>query len=657
MPETTDATATASDSSGRRRGFDWSWQNAAVGLAGLCLFVLITSPLPVGNPFTSGSGPLADNVHRALDYSWELVLQHADVTRMRFGRDIVFTYGPLGSLAAPIFYPAGYTQLLTLSTAFTASLAAAWLLHARRRGTNALAYLLSAWIAGTAIASDYDLLPDVAPLLLLAIYLQSPLDRRLPKASLLIVSVLCGVALLIKSTLFMSVGVVSIYLIADMAWARRSIPWPAAVIGFSAIATWFLRGQQAHDLAPYLRHSLQIISGYGEMALPTSLFHLCLWLAAAIALLWQLWAVFRGRWSRPRAAAAEAAVGCLVFLFFKHGFVRGDPYHVGNASLCLGLLTLLMWPMIGWNRSTAQCVLLASLFFLVGTTSLYDQLAATPADVRDRMFALLNYRREVRQARQDYTALQTAFRRQIQLPELSGTVDVYPIAQAVVFLMGWDYHPRPIFQSYSAYTMPLAEMNARFIASDRAPEHILFDVAPLDNRFPSQDDGYSWLDLFRHYQPHAGEYPDFLVLDHRASPRVIELTPLLDATSHFGQPVPVPDENGEPIWVQIDIPAGVIRSAASFIFREAAFHIEVTDSAKTTNTYRLVASTAGGGFLLSPVVATKTDMGGVFAELDGRPFPPLPRVTQIRLLGGITAPGDYSIRLYALHAQAAANHS
>src|SRR5690348_10717885 len=40
-----------------------------------------------------------------LDYSWQLALNVAFADRLAFGRDVVFTYGPLGLLYAATCYP------------------------------------------------------------------------------------------------------------------------------------------------------------------------------------------------------------------------------------------------------------------------------------------------------------------------------------------------------------------------------------------------------------------------------------------------------------------------------------------------------------------------------------------------------------------------
>ena len=74
------------------------------------------------------------------------------------------------------------------------------------------------------------------------------------------------------------------------------------------------------------------------------------------------------------------------------------------------------------------------------------------------------------------------------MPQLNGDVDVYPWQQDVVFAYGLHYHPRPVIQSYSAYTPKLAEINAAFLRDGQSAENILFRVESFCMQYPSLDD-------------------------------------------------------------------------------------------------------------------------------------------------------------------------
>ena len=58
------------------------------------------------------------------------------------------------------------------------------------------------------------------------------------------------------------------------------------------------------------------------------------------------------------------------------------------------------------------------------------------------------------------------------IPEAPGSADVFQALSGLAVVHGLDYRPRPVFQSYAAYTPTLAKYNADFLKSDRAPQFV-----------------------------------------------------------------------------------------------------------------------------------------------------------------------------------------
>jgi hypothetical protein len=56
-----------------------------------------------------------------------------------------------------------------------------------------------------------------------------------------------------------------------------------------------------------------------------------------------------------------------------------------------------------------------------------------------------------------------AIRAHPPLPSLSGTTDIYSVGQSALLANRLEWSPRPIFQSYVAYTPALQERNARYL--------------------------------------------------------------------------------------------------------------------------------------------------------------------------------------------------
>ena len=76
---------------------------------------------------------------------------------------------------------------------------------------------------------------------------------------------------------------------------------------------------------------------------------------------------------------------------------------------------------------------------------------------------------------------------QFPLPPSIGSVEVYPWDVWLPLIHDLPYRPRPVFQSYAAFTTKLSEMNARHLISAK-PETLLFQVKTIDGRLPTVDD-------------------------------------------------------------------------------------------------------------------------------------------------------------------------
>ncbi len=79
----------------------------------------------------------------------------------------------------------------------------------------------------------------------------------------------------------------------------------------------------------------------------------------------------------------------------------------------------------------------------------------------------------------------------------------------------WERYARarlpPIPQSFEAYHPYLSKQNASFFRGPNRPDFVFFDIAPIDTRYPSAADPFSWLALMDCYLP-AGKSGRYLVL-------------------------------------------------------------------------------------------------------------------------------------------------
>jgi len=188
--------------------------------------------------------------------------------------------------------------------------------------------------------------------------------------------------------------------------------------------------------------------------------------------------------------------------------------------------------------------------------------------------------------------------------DIHGSADVYPLSQTVALPQGLTCRPRPVFQSFSAYTPALAEMNAAHLRSDRAADHILFDVWTIDGRFPSQDDSLSWPELFTRYdiKRMAGQY---ILMEKSVTPRHYELIPIAETVAKFDEGINIPSMSGGPIWVRIDIARSLWGNVMTTLYRPPRVSLTVFTRSGRAYGGRLITAMARAGFLLSPLVENR----------------------------------------------------
>jgi hypothetical protein len=196
-------------------------------------------------------------------------------------------------------------------------------------------------------------------------------------------------------------------------------------------------------------------------------------------------------------------------------------------------------------------------------------------------------------------------RRKFPIPLIDGSVDVYSYNQTAILAHGLHYYPRPVIQSYSAYTPELAELNAAHLRSKLAPDNILFQVASIDNHYPALDDNCSWPELLTRYDitDITGTNQSFVLMKRSPAPRKYQMTLLENTNIPFGKPVALSPLNAGPIWVEIEINKSLPGTVISTLYKPPVLLLTVSLRDGQQRDFRLIPGMARSGFLLSPLVS------------------------------------------------------
>lgn len=559
------------------------------------------------------------------DSSWEMALNEAWARGFDFGR-VVFTYGPYSFLSAEQYHPDTYGALMVCSLLLGAILFL--LLRHIELGSKRTVHV--AFILLCLIASGYTSSPDVRFICYGFLFLVAAVGRPRSGAdavgdSLLLSSSVIlnlaafslGLICLVKATYALEAGVMVVLSMVVLYGTERRPLVPAILVSFSLglVLFWLIAGQSLAELPRYFLNQAQVAVGYGQaMSAGESLLPAALFLASSIPL-----AIAIERDLQPPAAGKCAmAIGMafILFLSFKEGFVRQDDLHVMTAAEVLFILPW-CWPFDRvdlWRHAQAvAAACTAAVFMLLFPRALDLQAKAAEFEhflhCSDRGPVVCPI--QTGWLQKTYGLSLARLAEQVPLPNVRGTVDVYTTSQYLAIANGYRWDPRPVLQSYSAYTPALARLNAAHLTAAQAPDGVLFALDTIDFRLPALADGPSWPVLLSQYsvdwlgnrrQPSGGQ--PLAYLRHKPDWKQITVirTPLLERTAALGQRVGLP-RSGAVLFAKIDIRPGVYGRFEQVLFKDPQLYINFEFPDGGMASYRLIPGMARAGFVISPVVA------------------------------------------------------
>ena len=221
----------------------------------------------------------------------------------------------------------------------------------------------------------------------------------------------------------------------------------------------------------------------------------------------------------------------------------------------------------------------------------------------------------------------------------SETLDVFGSEQGVALLNDFNYRPRPVFQSYSAYNEFLILANRRFYQGPKSPRFVLMKLQTIDGRIVAGDDSAALEFILRYYQPLLAER-GYLLLKKRDLPNVFLERSLVERKSvKFSDRIDIPASDSN-YWIQIAWQTNWRGKLQEMIYQPSEVMIELTDQDGSLHSYRLTHQIASTGFLLQPFLNETSD---VVEALSGKS---IPRVKSFRLLnesGNLAESFDYKL--------------
>jgi hypothetical protein len=438
---------------------------------------------------------LALEPHPGLDNSWQAALHMALHDGITFGDHLVFTYGPLGFLSVPTLWYAGTGAIALVYTVLIRFALVVAVFAGARRSYGPIAGFICALL----VACASEVTPETVPFVVFSVWVVNSVadDRRLA-ASMAVAGAVAGLELLNKESIGIEIAVLAL-IVALAARGRRGRNVAIMLCGLvgTLLTGWIATGQRLDALPAYVHGAARVISGYAAAMSISEASLSWEYTAACVAFLFGLAAALhmtsiattRTRWGIVAIWVAFS------FFEFKEGFVRHDSGHAAIyfVSLMGGFFAFRWRPgsqLVGLGLASALFVFtlaaegssISELFDPGGNASMAISQVEEVADKSERNAIIARGR----------TAIKEALPLDPQtLAILRGhTVHVAPYETAAAWAYRLDWRPLPVFQSYTAYTTGLDQMNADALNSRSAPERILRNLDQgIDGRVLEFDEG------------------------------------------------------------------------------------------------------------------------------------------------------------------------
>jgi hypothetical protein len=592
-----------------------------------CLLAIILWIVMPSIPFPLGAG---------LDSSWAIGLNLGHFDKLKFGQDIIFTYGPLGYLVTPIFPEAEPWAVFAFGwgVAFITAWALWRICERSAHWTTTCLFLGVFWVCGI-FTYNQTIERLLAAVFSLALLVAIRLDAK-PWFDLGLLFFFSAFALLTKFNIGVIGTGLALYFEAlllfrgsSMHWRELRpaiaalLVWPATLLGFY----WTLAGT-TQGVIPFVLNSTEIARGYSEaMALPGPY-----WVGAAAAaccaLLWFAIPLLANQ--KHRVFLGVPPLLFIGFLCFKSSLVRQDihalvfPFEVATAALLVVALapTVRNHVLIGTLAIAALGLGIAACHQFWPRNMRYAWSRLTGQEAFYNFSGFLHWRRTVA-AMQASTSgsLESERLPDTLLTALAGKrVAVYPWEISLIRANHLRWQPLPVFQAYSAYTPRLDHLNARELEEVSGPGAILLSWGRLDGRQPFYETPESWRALLNWYELRFVQ-PKIYVLYRRSVPRFDAPVPAgAPVEASWGQTIELPPfgddevvvmsaEVGESlrgflkrsllrapiVEVQATLRSGVTTSSRRVLRSNLQDGVIVSDWPESLDDFRLVL-TGGGGF-------------------------------------------------------------
>ncbi|MDZ4844867.1 MAG: hypothetical protein SH857_04880 [Chitinophagales bacterium] len=578
---------------------------------------------------------LLEQVNVGIDSSWKIALGLANLNGLLFGKDIVFTYGPLHFFITKVGVLHEYKWVIAVFELTTIGFLLHIISKVYQKDTHPLKglflFLLCFMLSN--FCSDY----YIMLIFLFAAYQVLIENKTAYLYCMLFISV---ITFFIKINFGFINFIALVFTAANHAYANKSkIPTALLLVFSFPVFIFTLSSVLNVDLQGYLRGGINIIDDYNDaMNLPFSTTDIVDWIGISVLGVFAFMILMNLRFFLQKPHLLPALLFLLYYyLLFKMGVVRIDA-HIFIFIFNSPMFYLLFYIWNNQLRFIKQCFAITLLlgFFsipmgVLNYTTFKKDSWINPIEKLNFWGYCIDLLTDNKYKSEfDEKKIEPIKLNEIQLRNISNkTVDILPEDISVIYRHKLNYSPRPLIQSYSAYSLFLDSLNYKKYVSPTAPKFLLLYNKRIDQRVPFWDESVTKRAMLSNYEliETADRYDSsYLLLKEKTIPVRYSVVVIDSFSSETESVIDIPQDSAN-VYLYLDIQYSRWGKLKRLFFQAPILEIEFIYDDDTRMVYRCLPKIANTGVLINKLVRTNQDAYNFYKGKHGQ----LRKIVQFKL--------------------------
>jgi hypothetical protein len=554
-----------------------------------------------------------------MDSSWKIGLNLAVRDGLVFGKNFIFTYGPLGFLSTHVGLEMPFGNLWIFLFDFSLIGTILLIIHRILKEYNSLV------VYGLVFLAIYHLAyaETTYKILVIVVFFLFQNIKKFSFYSLTLVVLFLVIQFFIKPSAAIYLIVIFLVTILYIAVYKRNmwvLVFPFALIFIIFFLSKFLKV----DLSGYLNSTLELSTVYTSSMNRMNFTKLKAILSILFALSYvftfliiSLITIFN---SKHLDNIMFSGIVFLSFYFlFKQSYVRFDSNHLPVFwSTVLSLVCIFYYHTNQLSKSLIKFLYISVLIIFISAFSFVSKFA----EVKYLIPLPVSYLNELfsPQVKNDYFKSNAeAMRLPEPILQILGknSLDVIPHDIYSTYFNKLNYKPRPVIQSYAAVSTLLNTYNCNFFIGADAAEFILYSNGSIDNRYPFWDESMTKQVLISHYETidslfvWKGKRDTSFLLKKRINPLIYNVRLLNDTLIELNKKYSLPKSDNL-IYLNAEIEYSYIGNLQNIFYQPPFIYIKLFFEDGGTGTYRLVVPEIRHGVIINKKLLTQSDAYSLF---------------------------------------------